>query len=145
MGAKVLILDDEPWQLSWIKDVAKAYGGEVVFAVTYEEAVKQFDKAKPDIAIIDIRIGDVDEPMKGATLKAADPSWTGLRFLRFIRAERIASDVIIFVYTGLDRDELQKIVEDAYSGHFYTKFESGYFREALKRVLKTLERSRKRQ
>jgi CheY-like chemotaxis protein len=136
MGARILVLDDEPWQLSWITDVAKAFGGNATFAVTYDDAVKLFDKAKPDIAVVDIRIGDVDGAVQGATLQGADASWTGLRFLRFIRVERGANDVIVFVYTGLDRDELQKIVEGAYRGQFFTKFESSYFAEALKQTLK---------
>lgn len=130
------VLDDEPWQLAWVTDIARAFGGDVAFAATYEEAVKEFDKARPDIAIVDIRIGDVSEPLQGATLKGADPNWTGLRFLRFIRVERNANNVMIFAYTGLDRDELQKIVEDAYGGQFYTKFESSYFRDALTKALK---------
>lgn len=40
MGAKFLVLDDEPWQLAWIRDVAKAHGGDVTFAATYEDATK---------------------------------------------------------------------------------------------------------
>lgn len=136
MGARVLVLDDEPWQLAWIKDLARSYGGDVVFAATYEDAVKEFDNAKPNIAVVDIRIGDVNEPLQGATLLGADPQWTGLRFLRFIRVERSAADVAIFVYTGMDRDELQKTVENAFGGRFYTKFESSYFRDALKTGLK---------
>jgi len=138
----ILVLDDEPWQLSWVTDVATARGGKCVFTDTYENAKSAFDKESPEIVIIDIRIGDVDEPLVGATLtgSAYDPSWIGLRLLRFIRVERNSKATRLLVYTGLDREGIQRIAEDAFSARFFTKFEPVEFQQALISEIKRLDK-----
>lgn len=135
---KVLVLDDEPWQLEWVKDIASTLGGIVLFAATMEEACTLFDKEHPDLAIVDVRIGEVPGPPAGQTLSAADPQWVGLRFLRFVRAER-KKRTRLFVYTGLDREEIAKIAEDAFNASFFTKFDSTEFRKALIKEFKQLK------
>jgi CheY-like chemotaxis protein len=80
---RVLVLDDDPWHVSWIGDLAEALQYECEFVSTFEEAKTAFELAVPNIAVVDIRIGDVDAPLVGATLQAVDPQWVGLRFLRF--------------------------------------------------------------
>jgi CheY-like chemotaxis protein len=136
MNRCILVLDDEPWQLSWVDDVAAACGWRCVFAPTYDRAKALFDTESPEVVIVDIRIGDVSEPVHGATMQSADPSWVGLRFLNFIRVERLSPSTRIFVYTGLDRDALQRTVEGAFKASFYTKFEPELFQKALLSVLR---------
>ena len=127
----VLVLDDDPWHVSWIQDVAATYGFECEFASTYEEATAAFVKLSPSVLVVDIRIGDVDEPLVGRSLTSVDPAWVGLRFLRFVRVDQKNSLASVFVYTGLDREELQRVVENTYSSRFFTKFDADSFRSAL--------------
>lgn len=139
MSVKLLVLDDEPWQLSWVKDLVDVTKGDkVTFVETYDAAKAAFDMDRPDLAIVDIRIGDVNEELEGATLTGADTAWVGLRFLRFIRVERNSPATKIMVYTGLDREAIQRIVEDAYQASFFTKYEGAYFMDALRGEIRRL-------
>lgn len=135
MSFSVLVLDDEPWQLSWVEDLVRAKGGECTFTRAYDEAVGAFSQKNPDIVVVDIRIGDVDEPLVGATLESANSEWVGLRFVAHIRVKQKSVKTRIFVYTGLDREDLERIVVDTYNGAFFTKFEAADFRAALLRAI----------
>ena len=137
MTFNILVLDDEPWQLTWVEDLARAFDGTCRFTPTFDEAVAQFDLQQPDLAIVDIRIGEVSDAPKGATLEGADADWIGLRFLRFVRVER-KSNIPMFVYTGLDRQRLQTIVESSFRARFFTKFESALLARALRETFKRL-------
>jgi ActR/RegA family two-component response regulator len=135
---QLLVLDDDPWHVSWISDVAAACGFEASYASTFDEATAAFDKLTPQAVVVDIRIGDVDAPLEGATLTKIDPSWVGLRFLRFVRVERKcpAAQCALLVYTGLDREELQKVVENTFDARFFTKFEPTVFSDVLESELR---------
>jgi CheY-like chemotaxis protein len=128
----VLVLDDEPWELSWIEDLATACGGVCYFADSFETAKGLFDQHKPELVTVDIRIGAAIDPAAGATIENADPDWLGLRFLRFVRVERADARTKLLVYTGLDRERLQRIVEDAFQGRFFTKYEAREFAQVLR-------------
>lgn len=136
----VLVLDDDPWHVTWISDVADNFGLGCKIVSTYDEAKAALIETTPVIVVVDIRIGDVSEEPLGATLKHADAAWVGLRFLRFVRVECGNSKVPIFVYTGLDREELQRIVEGSYSGRFFTKFDSQAFDAALNAEMSRITR-----
>ncbi len=143
MSKTLLVLDDDYWQdLTWIEDLASSVGWTCSFAQTYDEAKALYAKERPAIAVVDIRIGDVDEPLLGATLQGADPQWVGLRFLNFVRVEQKDPATRLFVYTGMDRDALQRIVEMAYQGEFFTKFEATYFQNALRKAIEALSKQK---
>lgn len=134
MNKTVLILDDEPWQLTWVSDLLRSKGWTPVFVESYGEAVAEFGRLSPSLVIIDIRIGDDAPPPEGETVMAGEADWIGLRFLRHVRVER-RSRVEVLVYTGVDRDDLAKAVEEGLSARFFSKFDSRHFAEELERLV----------
>ena len=130
---KLLVLDDEPWSVSWIKPFVARHGIEPRFVSTFDEAVKESKTVAPDVAVIDIMIGQSGESFKGATLAKAEEDWEGLKFLRHLRVERKLSvkRTTIIVYTVLDTKELADIVERAYVGLFCPKSDVTHFRRVL--------------
>lgn len=130
MSFVVLILDDEPWQLSWVTDIVGQYGGSCTFVATFDDAKAAFLKIAPAIAIVDVRIGEATGAAPGPALGSADPTWVGLRFLRYVRVDLKSASTCLMVYTGIDREDLQQIAE-SYRARFFTKFESADFRRAL--------------
>ena len=130
MSKIVLVLDDEPWQVSWIGPIAKSFGWEVHYAEKYDQAEILFEQLKPDVVVVDVRIGNDAPPVKGASLEGVDHSWVGLRFVRHIRVEK-RSKIRIFVYSGIDRDDLRITVEDAFRAKFCSKFDSAYLEKLL--------------
>jgi CheY-like chemotaxis protein len=142
----ILVVDDEPWHLSWLKDRAAGWGAEVIFVRTYEEAVKRVDAERPDIVVLDIKMGEVDEPAPASRLfEDADSRWVGLRFLRYLRVEKAwnRSSLPVLVYTGVDREQLRTAVEGALQGDFFTKFEPQRFVAALEGRLAALKAARR--
>jgi hypothetical protein len=130
MSKKILILDDEPWQVSWIKPIANSFGWDAYYADSFESAKTQFDMLKPDIVVVDVRIGEDAPPVKGASLEGVDSSWIGLRFVRHLRVEK-SSKIRIFVYSGIDREDLRNTVENAFGSKFCSKFDSAYLEKLL--------------
>jgi len=131
MSKKILVLDDEPWQVSWIEPIAKAFQWEIHYAERFDVAEQLFNSLKPDVVVVDVRIGDNAPPVQGATLEGVDNSWVGLRFVRYIRVEKKNSKIPIFVYSGIDREDLRTTVEDAFGAKFCSKFDSGYLESLL--------------
>jgi len=130
MNKKILVLDDEPWQVSWIEPIAKSFGWETHYAERFDMAEKLFDSLKPDVVVVDVRIGDNAPPVQGATLEGVDHSWVGLRFVRHLRVEK-KTKIPVFVYSGIDREDLRITVENAFSAKFCSKFDSTYLESLL--------------
>lgn len=131
---RILILDDEPWQVSWITPIARSHGWEAFYAGKYDDAERLFKELNPKIVVVDVRIGNDAPPAKGATLEALDQSWVGLRFVRFVRAEQ-RSTIPIFVYSGVDREDLRRNVEEGFGAKFCSKFDSEYFEMRLEKAI----------
>jgi len=129
----LLVLDDEPWNMSWLEDFAASEGVELRMVSTYDEAVQEASKEAPDIAVVDIMIGATSEEVVGVTLASVPAEWVGLRFVRYLRATlaRSKDKTAIIVYTVLDRDELAKVVEDAFQGVYCVKSNVEHFRGTL--------------
>ena len=135
---RILVLDDEPWSVSWIRDFVKPLGGEVELVETFDQAVSACKNGVPDIAVIDVMIGQSSVPFQGATLANAEEQWQGLKFLRHLRVELRASKKTteIIVYSVLDRGDLADLVVRAYQGHFRTKGDVSQFRKLLGSLLR---------
>lgn len=102
--AKILVADDAPAVLDVLKDVLALEGHEVVSATSGGEALKKFQEARPQLAVLDIVMPDID----------------GLLVLDAIR--RISGDVPVILITGiLDGEGLAKKVAHYHSVSFFTK------------------------
>jgi len=132
----LLVLDDDPWNMTWLEDFAAAEGAMLSMVTTFDEAVSEARKRPPDVAVVDVMIGAAAGAVGnavGATLASVPEDWVGLRFVRFLRKDLARSrDVTsIIVYTVLDRAELAKIVEDAFQGVYCIKSDVRHFRDTL--------------
>lgn len=134
----VLILDDDPWHVSWIEDFVHSIRptARVTFVSTYSEAVRACEQRRPSLVVLDIMIGNVDLNITDRALQGVPQEWVGVKFARYIRVEKVwgKGRPAIIVYTGLDRQDLAQLVESTYQAIFCTKADSDHFRAKLKSV-----------
>ena len=86
----VLIVDDEPRVVRFLRVSLSAHGYQVITASSGEEALRVFETEKPDVVVLDVVM----------------PGMSGLKVLRAMRA---ASDVPIIVSSargGLDEEAM---------------------------------------
>ncbi len=107
MKAKILIVDDEPKQISSFAQSLEQQGYEVVIAKDDREALYLFDEIQPDLIVLDICFG-FDERM-------------GLDILKEIRELRNDKTTPIVVLTGLTDDELEPQSFDLRATDFVSK------------------------
>lgn len=89
--ATVLIVDDEPSITQALRTFFERSGGHVVMvAHSGADALAMFERARPDIVLLDVRLPDIAGPEVYAQLRARQPA----------QAERV-----IFVTGGLWRSE----------------------------------------
>lgn len=101
--AKILVADDAPAVLDVLEDVLTLEGHEVIRAMTGGEALRRFQDARPQLAVLDIMMPDMD----------------GLVVLDSIR--RMDEHVPVIIITGLDGELLAKKVEHYASVAFFQK------------------------
>ncbi len=101
--AKILVADDAPAVLDVLEDVLTLEGHEVIRAMTGGEALRRFQEARPQLAVLDIMMPDMD----------------GLVVLDSIR--RLDEQIPIILITGLDGELLAKKVEHFHSVAFFQK------------------------
>lgn len=136
---RVLVLDDEPWNLRWLRYyLAEVEKIELRMTTTFDDAVKAAKENLPDIAIVDIMLGVVDSPPIGVTLNSIPEEWVGVRFLSQLRGELGAKkgNTEILVYTVLDRDDLAQIVTNSFQAVFCTKGDPEYLKARLGEFIK---------
>lgn len=91
--ARILVADDAPAVLDVLDDVLTMEGHEVLRATTGSEALRRFQESRPELAILDIIMPDMD----------------GLVVLDAIR--RIDADLPVILITGLVGEGLARKVE----------------------------------
>jgi CheY-like chemotaxis protein len=101
--AKILIADDAPAVLDVLDDVLTMEGHHVIRATTGGEALRRFHEARPDLAVLDIIMPDMD----------------GVVVLEAIR--RIDAELPIILITGLVGEALGKKVEQYPAVVFFEK------------------------
>lgn len=101
--AKILVADDAPAVLDVLEDVLTLEGHEVIRAMTGGEALRRFQESRPQLAVLDIMMPDMD----------------GLVVLDSIR--RLDEQIPIILITGLDGELLAKKVEHFHSVAFFQK------------------------
>ena len=101
--AKILIADDAPAVLDVLDDVLTMEGHEVIRATTGGEALRRFQETRPQLAVLDIIMPDLD----------------GLVVLDAIR--RLDGELPVILITGLVGEALGKKVEQYHSVVFFEK------------------------
>jgi CheY-like chemotaxis protein len=91
--AKILVADDAPAVLDVLDDVLTLEGHEVVRATTGSEALRMFQETRPQLAVLDILMPDMD----------------GLVVLDAIR--RTDSELPIILITGLVSEAIGRKIE----------------------------------
>jgi len=85
---KVLIVDDEPDMIDFLKSLLTDNGIEVVVATNGKEALEIAKREKPDLITLDISM----------------PEESGSRALRNFQESTETSDIPIFIITGISKD-----------------------------------------
>jgi two-component system chemotaxis response regulator CheY len=101
--ARILVADDAPAVLDVLHDVLTMAGHEVVRAATGSEAVRKFQETRPQLAVIDVIMPDMD----------------GLVVLDSIR--QIDGRVPVILITGLVGEGLGRKVEHYPAVSFFEK------------------------
>lgn len=121
--ARILVADDAPAVLDVLDDILTLEGHEVVRATSGQEALRRLEEAKPELAVIDIVMPDMD----------------GLVVLDTIR--RMDTELPVILITGLVAESLAKKVAHHQLVSFFEKG-SGLDR-FVELVSETLDMARK--
>ncbi len=101
--AKILVADDAPAVLDVLEDVLTMEGHEVIRATSGGEALQKFQETRPELAVVDIIMPDMD----------------GLVVLDAIR--RLDGGLPVILITGLVGENLGKQVARYQSVSFFEK------------------------
>lgn len=101
--ARILVADDAPAVLDVLDDILTLEGHQVVRATSGQEALRKFEDASPELAVIDIMMPDMD----------------GLVVLDAIR--RMGGDLPVILITGLVVESLAKKVAHHNAVSFFEK------------------------
>ena len=107
MNAKLLLVDDEPAVLAWIKGHLEHEGYDVVTAQNYEEGLYLLEISAPDLIILDIRFEPNDR--------------LGLDLLKHIRHGLEDKTTPVIMLTGVSEDELEPLSFDLGATDFVRK------------------------
>jgi two-component system OmpR family response regulator len=101
--ARILVADDAPAVLDVLDDILTLEGHQVVRATSGQEALRRFEEASPDLAVLDIMMPDMD----------------GLVVLDAIR--RVGGNLPVILITGLIGESLAKKVAHHHGVSFFEK------------------------
>ena len=77
MGARILVVEDNPLNLKLIRDVLQFRGFDVLTAQTGEEGVAMASSASPDLVLMDLQLPGIDGH-EALQLLRADPRCRGI-------------------------------------------------------------------
>jgi CheY-like chemotaxis protein len=101
--AKILVADDAPAVLDVLHDVLTSVGHQVIRAASGAEALRKFEEARPELAVIDIMMPDMD----------------GLVVLEGIR--RANGEVPVILITGIVSESITRQLEPYRGVAFFEK------------------------
>jgi len=101
--AKILVADDAPAVLDVLHDVLTMAGHEVIRAETGSEALRKFQDARPELAVLDVMMPDMD----------------GLVVLESIR--QVDGRIPVILITGLAGEGVSRKAEHYHSVAFFEK------------------------
>ena len=121
----VLVVDDNDMNLTLISKILTMEGYDVTVACNGDEAIQSIREKRPDIAILDIMMPDMD----------------GFELCRKMREEPINATMPIVMLTAMNSPTERKLAKEAGANDVWSKpFDMDLF---LKRIGKLLKRSTK--
>ena len=90
--ARVLVVDDEPAILRTLRTNLRGHGFDVETAENVRDAIAEYDRARPDVVLLDLGLPDDD----------------GLAFIRNIRG-RAPTPILVVSARDLDRDKVSAL------------------------------------
>lgn len=117
---KILVVDDEPDLVAFVKLRLEAHNYSVVTAKDGKEALSVFDKEKPDLVLLDILMPKID----------------GLKVCQTIRKDPSKARIPIIMLTAKDRsDDIHKAKEVGANGYIVKPFEAATLLFEIKSLL----------
>ena len=108
MAKKILVVDDEPDNITTVKAVMKKGGYDVVTAKSADEALKVWKKEKPDLILMDIMMPGT--PVKEIIPKITNTKIAYLSVVRTSEAEKEdlmkSKNIVDFMQKPFDINEL---------------------------------------
>ena len=108
MAKKILVVDDEPDNITTVKAVMKKGGYDVVTATSDDEALKVWKKEKPDLILMDIMMPGT--PVKEIIPKITNTKIAYLSVVRTSEAEKEdlmkSKNIVDFIQKPFDINEL---------------------------------------
>ena len=120
MGAKILIVDDEPSILATMGPLLRSRGYEVVTAMNGRSAIESVERDKPDLIVLDLGLPDVD----------------GIEVCRMVR-ERSATPIVVLSARGAEGDKVRALdtgADDYVTKPFGAEELTARIRAALRRA-----------
>ena len=120
MGAKILIVDDEPSILATMGPLLRSRGYEVVTAMNGRRAIDSVERDKPDLIVLDLGLPDVD----------------GIEICRMVR-ERSATPIVVLSARGAEGDKVRALdtgADDYVTKPFGAEELTARIRAALRRA-----------
>ncbi|MCX5701186.1 MAG: response regulator [Candidatus Omnitrophica bacterium] len=117
---KILVVDDEPDLVAFVKLRLEAHNYSVVTAKDGKEALSVFDKENPDLVLLDILMPKID----------------GLKVCQTIRKDPSKARIPIIMLTAKDRsDDIHKAKEVGANGYIVKPFEAATLLFEIKSLL----------
>jgi len=120
MGAKVLIVDDEPSILATMGPLLRSRGYEVVTAMNGRAAIESVERDKPDLIVLDLGLPDVD----------------GIEVCRIVR-ELSTTPIVVLSARGAEGDKVRALdtgADDYVTKPFGAEELTARIRAALRRA-----------
>jgi two-component system KDP operon response regulator KdpE len=120
MGAKILIVDDEPSILATMGPLLRSRGYEVVTAMNGRRAIESVERDKPDLIVLDLGLPDVD----------------GIEVCRMVR-ELSATPIVVLSARGAEGDKVRALdtgADDYVTKPFGAEELTARIRAALRRA-----------
>jgi CheY-like chemotaxis protein len=93
MARKILVVDDEPAVCHVLKDFLESRGYGVAVAYNGPEALEAYEKERPDVVLLDIRMPGMDGMEVLRRLKAFDPR-ASIIMVTAVHEEDIAKEAL---------------------------------------------------
>lgn len=114
MGKKILILDDDPMIVDYLKDLFNDNGYETCFAYNAEDGFDVLKNEKPDLITLDLDMPKITGPLFYVKFrKMEDLKDTPVIVISGMHVpDRSIKKVVAALEKPIDRDELLQIVKD---------------------------------
>lgn len=115
--AKIVIIDDEPGMLEMMSQLARRIGHETFTYQTGREGLTAIDTLKPELAIVDLRIGDMDGLQIIESCRRRHPSMNVIMVTGFASVENAVEAMKLGAFDYLTKpfelDDLQRTINRA--------------------------------